>query len=167
MLAMGAWVAGSVLVSVVATQNFRTVDRLLDGSKNAAFSSAVGRIGHPAARDTLRYLSSELNRLYFGLWSVAQVILGVLVFWLISSGPAARARVVIAGMLAIALLMLAWLTPQVTAVGRSLDFVPREPPPPALRRFWILHGLYTSLELVKLLLGAVAAVWIGRAGGVR
>jgi hypothetical protein len=167
MLAMGAWLAGSVLVSVVATQNFRTVDRLLDGSKNAAFSSAVGRIGHPAARDTLRYLSSELNRLYFGLWSVAQVILGVLVFWLISGGPASRARVVIAGMLAIALLMLAWLTPQVTAVGRSLDFVPREPPPPALRRFWILHGLYTSLELVKLLLGAVAAVWIGRAGGIR
>jgi hypothetical protein len=70
-------------------------------------------------------------------------------------------------MLAISLLMLVWLTPQVTAVGRSLDFVPREPPPPSLRRFWILHGLYTSLELVKLLLGAVAAVWIGRAGGIR
>jgi hypothetical protein len=101
MLAMGAWLAGSVLVSVVATQNFRTVDRLLDGSKSAAFNSAVGRIGQPAARDALRYLSSELNRLYFGLWSVAQVVLGVLVFWLISGGPASRARIVIAGMLAI------------------------------------------------------------------
>jgi hypothetical protein len=167
MFALGAWLAGSVLISVVATQNFRTVDRLLDESKNAAFSSAVGRIGHSAARDTLRYLSSELNRLYFGLWNVAQVILGVLVFWLISGGPASRARVVIAGMLAITLFMLVWLTPQVTAVGRSLDFIPREPPPPALRRFWILHGLYTSLELVKLALGAVAAVWIGRAGGIR
>jgi hypothetical protein len=167
MFAMGAWLAGSVLVSVVATQNFRTVDRLLDGSKNAAFSSAVGRIGHPAARDTLRYLSSELNRLYFGLWNVAQVILGVLVFWLISGGPASRARVVIAGMLAISLFMFVWLTPQVTSLGRSLDFVPREPPPPALRQFWILHGLYTSLELIKLLLGVVAAVWIGRAGGIR
>ena len=167
MLAMGAWLAGSVLVSVVATQNFRTVDRLLDGSKNAAFNSAVGRLGQPAARDTLRYLSSELNRLYFRLWNVAQVVLGVLVFWLISGGPASRARIVIAGMLAISLLMLVWLTPQVTAVGRSLDFVPREPPSPSLRQFWILHGLYTSLELVQLLLGALAAVWIGRAGGIR
>jgi hypothetical protein len=48
-------------------------------------------------------------------------------------------------------------------VGRSLDFVPRNPPPPALRRFWILHGVYTFLEGCKLVVGGViVAVWIGR-----
>ncbi len=61
---MGAWLAGTVCASVVATENFYTIDRLLAGSPNAAFATAVQRLGPPQARDLLRYLSSELNRLY-------------------------------------------------------------------------------------------------------
>ena len=64
---MGAWLAGTVCTSVVATENFYTIDRLLAGSSNAAFSAAVQRLGPLEARDLLRYLSSELNRLYFQL----------------------------------------------------------------------------------------------------
>ena len=64
---MGAWLAGTVCTSVVATENFYTIDRLLAGSPNAAFSAALQRLGPPEARDLLRYLSSELNRLYFQL----------------------------------------------------------------------------------------------------
>jgi hypothetical protein len=58
--------------------------------------------------------------------------------------------------------MTLWLQPEITAVGRGLDFVPREPAPPALSRFWVLHGAYTVLELVKLLIGVVVTVWMGR-----
>jgi hypothetical protein len=59
-------------------------------------------------------------------------------------------------------LMTVWLQPQITSIGRSLDFVPRDPPPPAFGRFWALHGAYTALELGKLLVGIVVTVWIGR-----
>jgi hypothetical protein len=58
--------------------------------------------------------------------------------------------------------MTVWLQPEITSIGRALDFVPREPPPPALGRFWVLHGVYTVLELLKLLVGVVVTVWIGR-----
>jgi hypothetical protein len=59
--------------------------------------------------------------------------------------------------------MTLWLTPEITSLGRSLDFVPRQPPPPGMRRFWILHATYTALELLKLLAGVAVSVWIARA----
>ena len=65
-------------------------------------------------------------------------------------------------MLAIVVLMLAWLTPSIVSLGRSLDFVPRDPAPPGMQRFWILHAAYTSLELVKLFVGIIIAAWIAR-----
>ena len=133
---MGAWIAGTVFVTVVATQNFHTVDRLLAGSDNAAFSAVVDELGPQRARDLLRYLSSELNRLYFQWWNVLQVVLGAAVLWLTARRPDARSlRVGVTAMLAVVVVMLAWMTPEITAIGRRLDFVSRDPAPPELSRF--------------------------------
>ena len=161
MFVMGVWVAGSAMTAIVATENFYTIDRLLAGSPSGAFHDSVSRLGEPQARDLLRYLSSELNRLYFQLWNGAQMLIGVLALWLIAGRPSARrVRIGILGMLAVVVLMLAYLTPQIVAVGRGLDFVPRDPAPPELGRFWILHGVYTSLEMIKLATGMLVAFWI-------
>jgi hypothetical protein len=67
-------------------------------------------------------------------------------------------------MVGVVALAAAWLTPQIITVGRSLDFVPRDPVPSSLNRFWILHGVYTVLELCKLIVGLVVSVWIARNG---
>src|ERR1700730_12040879 len=83
---MGGWLAGTVCMSVVATENFYTIDRLLAGSPSAPFTALVHRLGRPQTRELLRYLSSELNRLYFQLWNVAQLVIGALVLWLIDRG---------------------------------------------------------------------------------
>jgi hypothetical protein len=161
---MGAWLAGTICMSVVATENFYTIDRLLAASPNAAFSTAVQQLGQPLARDLLRYLSSELNRLYFQLWNVAQLAIGAVVLWLIGRDRAlTRARLGVVAMLASVVLMLVWLTPAIVSLGRSLDFVPRDPSPPGMQRFWVLHAAYTSLEMIKLLVGIVVTVWIARA----
>jgi hypothetical protein len=161
---VGAWIAGSICTSVVATENFYTIDRLLAASPNGSFTRSVQQLGQPQARDLLRYLSSELNRLYFQIWNVAQIAAGALTLWLIASGPrdqhTVRAVRVVVGMLAIVVLMLAYLTPQIVSIGRSLDFVPRDPAPPAMGTFWILHGAYTSLEMLKLAAGFLVAFWL-------
>jgi hypothetical protein len=161
---MGAWIAGSICMSVVATENFYTIDRLLASSPNATFSHAVQQLGQPQARDLLRYLSSELNRLYFQIWNWSQLALGVTALWLLrrqSGGLGAAEKAVIA-MLASVVLMLAYLTPAIVSLGRELDFVPRDPEPPGMRRFWLLHAAYTSLEMLKLAAGVVVAFWIAR-----
>src|SRR5262245_48109841 len=151
LVVMGAWLMGTICTSIVATENFYTIDRLLAARANAAFASAVDRLGASEGRDLLRYLSSELNRLYFTMWNVAQLALGGLALWLVDR----RARRGVIAMLAIVVAMLAYLTPAIVSLGRSLDFVPRDPAPPGMQRFWILHGAYTSLEMIKLLVGAV------------
>src|SRR6185295_12973172 len=75
LVVMGAW--------LMATENFYTIDRLLAGSPDGSFTAAVQQLGQPQARDLLRYLSSELNRLYFQMWNIAQLVLGALVLWLV------------------------------------------------------------------------------------
>ncbi len=159
---------GSICMSIVATENFYTIDRLLESSSKAEFHAAVQKLGHSPARDLLRYLSSELNRLYFQIWNIAQLGLGGLALWLTAgsarqdpAGPFGRAvRTGIVAMMAIVVLMLAYLTPQIVALGRSLDFVPRDPAPAGMQRFWILHAAYTSLEMLKLVVGLVVTWWI-------
>lgn len=161
---MGAWLMGTVCMSIVATQNFYTIDRLLGDPPSRAFNAAVQQLGQPHARDLLRYLSSELNRLYFQMWNAAQLMLGLLVLWLIKrrGKPFGWIGDGVLLMLAIVVLMLVWLTPEIVSLGRSLDFVPRDPTPSGMQRFWILHAAYTSLEMIKLLIGIVVTVWITR-----
>ena len=107
------WLAGTILVSVVAAQNFYTIDRLLAESPNATFMSVVERIGRSEARDLLRYLSSELNRLYFQLWNVTQFVIGTLVFWLLAANQSvAKARWGVLAMLGLVVFMIVWLTPR-------------------------------------------------------
>jgi hypothetical protein len=169
LVVIGMWIMGSICMSVVATENFYTIDRLLDTSTNVEFHGAVQKLGHAPARDLLRYLSSELNRLYFQSWNVAQLVLGGLALWLLATSQASsemqdahrrRALWGVAAMVVVVVLMLGYLTPQIVLLGRSLDFVPRDPAPPGMQRFWILHAAYTSLEMLKLLTGVVVAWWI-------
>ena len=70
---LGVWVMGTVCVSVVAMQDFCTVDRLLTTSSNEAFAGMVEDFGREDSRNFLRYLASELNRLFFRLWNLAPV----------------------------------------------------------------------------------------------
>jgi hypothetical protein len=165
LVVIGVWLMGSICMSTVATQNFYTDDRLI-ADQHGAFAAMVQKLGQPAAREFLRYLSSELNRLYFQVWNITQIALGVAALWLLAgsgrAGPLGLARKVILAMLAVVVLMLVYLTPAIITLGRELDFVPRDPAPPGMSRFWVLHAAYTSLEMLKLAAGLVAAALIAR-----
>ena len=160
---LGIWVMGTVCISVAATQNFYTIDRLLEAAGHPSFAEGVDQLGAPAARDLLRHLSSELNRLFFQYWNLAQIPLGAATLWLVL-GPSGdrRLRWLVGAMLGIALVLTVVVTPPIISIGRSLDFVPRDPPPANLATFGMLHAAYTSLEMLKAALGVCAAWWIGR-----
>jgi hypothetical protein len=158
---MGLWLMGTVSMAIVATQNFYTIDRLLENQPNPAFTAAVEKLGSPTARDLLRYLSSELNRLYFQYWNLAQLAIGILALWLVVKIPrASKPKWAIVAMLAIVLFLTILITPKILSVGRSLDFVPRDIPPPALRTFGLLHATYTLLDGIELILGILTTVWL-------
>lgn len=160
-LCIGAWLTGTVLVAVVATQNFYTIDRLLQAKPNPAFVEVINKLGQTETRDVLRYLSSELNRLYFQYWNIAQLAIGMLALWLVVKIPGAtRAKWAIVAMLGIVLFLTVLITPGILSVGRDLDFVPRDPPPPQLRTFGLLHATYTVLDGVLLILGVLVTLWL-------
>src|SRR5215510_113783 len=119
LVVLGAWLMGTICTSIVATENFYTIDRLLAARANPAFASAVDRLGSAEARDVLRYLSSELNRLYFQLWNGAQVVIGAFVLWATAGSAKSVKRGVIV-MLAIVAAMLVYLMPSIVTLGRSL-----------------------------------------------
>ena len=155
---LGLWVMGTVCVSVVATQNFYTIDRLLADAGQPRFDDVVEQVGNVEARDFLRYLSSELNRLFFQYWNYAQFVIGGAAMWLVLGLPdAARLKRPLGAMLAILVLLTFVVTPPILSIGRGLDFVPRDPPPSSLATFSILHAAYTSLEMIKAAIG----LWVG------
>src|SRR3989442_8925559 len=156
---MGVWLTGTVAMAVVATENFFTIDRLLEAKPNPAFATDVEKLGHDAARELLRYLSSELNRLYFQYWNVAQLAVGILALWLAVKLPGAgKPKWGIVSMLGIVLFLTLLITPFILSVGRSIDFVPRYPPPDGLRTFGLLHVTYTVFDGIMLILGIMVAM---------
>ncbi len=159
-LLVGAWLTGSILMAVVATQNFATVDRMLTQPTPQAAAPLVS-LPHDSMRMLLRHLSSELNRLYFVVWGFAQIILGVGVMLLLLLASRRVDACIAAVMLVIANLQLVLLTPRITDLGRALDFVPRNPVPPSaaaqLTEFWRLHTLFSGSDLLLMALGLVLA----------
>lgn len=162
-LSMGVWLTGTLWMAIVATQNFYTIDRLFAAQPNPAFTAAVEKLGASDASFLLRYLSSELNRLFFQVWGLLQIAVGILALWLVMAIPkSSKPKWMIVSMLGITLLFAALITPQIVSVGRSLDFVVRDPAPPALRTFGLLHATYTVLDGIKLILGILVTIWLLR-----
>ena len=158
---MGLWLMGTVAMAVIATQNFWTVNRLLHAQPNPKFAADVEKLGYDEAHNLLYYLSSELNRLYFQYWNLAQLAIGILGLWLVVKIPDAyKAKWGIVAMLGIVLFLTALITPRMVSLGRDLDFVARTPLPPGMRTFGLLHAAYTVFDGIELILGILVTLWL-------
>jgi hypothetical protein len=147
----------------VATQNFRIVERLL-AMPELGFAERLQTLPPEEVRLVMRYQASEVNRLFFHRWGMAQLGLAAVLTVLAFAGPADRwLRGAILLMLLIAVAEQLALVPDTIRLGRALDFAPRDPAPPEAARFWRLHTAYTLLDTGKLLLGVFAAVRLLRA----
>ena len=158
-LLVGAWLAGCLFMDLVATQNFRSVDRLLSTPSAQASEHIRAMGGHDTARAFLRYQVSEQNRWYFENWERIQIGLSMLLLLVLLFGSVADrfALLLTVLMLAVVLAMHFFLTPEITRLGRSIDFTPRGTPSAERTRFWTFHGAYSATELVKLGLGVALA----------
>ncbi len=153
---LGVWLGWTLFMWFLAGRSFRTVERVL-ASSNPQVVETARPLAPEQERELLRLVASEINRTIFKAYGWAQVILGaLLVILFIKQTPRDTFSLAFAGtMLALVLILTLVVTPQITSLGRSLDFVPRTPPPPEFRRFWMLHGAFTSLDGLKLMAGLV------------
>ena len=151
---LSMWVGWTLFMWFAATRSFRTVEEVLN-SPPSQFSSDVRGLEPRQTREILRYLASEINRTYFRAYGWGQLALGaVLLFLLAWKTPRNGLNVAVAAvMLFIVVLLALGVMPQIIALGRNIDFLPRTPPPPGYQRFWKLHMMFTGLDGAKLLGG--------------
>jgi hypothetical protein len=145
-------------MTMVAIQNFRSVDRLLLRPAPTA-AEQIRSMGHAEARAFLRYQVSEQNRWYFQTWELLQLAIGGGLFGIVLFATRESKSTLLLCLLMIVAVAIErlLLTPEIIALGRVIDFVPADAPSPERGRFWVFHSTYSAVELTKWLLGLVLA----------
>jgi hypothetical protein len=151
-LLLGAWLAGIVVVALVATQNFRTVDRILL-EPNPGAAQELKTIGHDMARMLLRWEAGEQNRRLFEIWETAQLVMAMGMFFvlLFGSTEGKYSLGLCLLLLAIVILQRFFLTPMMVSLGRLIDFIPESARSPDRVKFQVLHMGYAGFEAFKCL----------------
>ncbi len=151
---LSAWLTLTPVMWFAATKSFATVERVIRNA-NPQFAEAAKGLAEGQVRVVFRHMASEINRSFFWGYGLAQVILGgILLLLLWRDKPKdTLGFAVVCSMLVLVLILTLVLTPMIVSLGRSIDFIPRNPPPPVMPRFWALHGAFTGLDGVKFLAG--------------
>jgi len=161
---LGAWIMSTLCMWFAATRSFATVERVMKGAQ-PQFVETTKPLGEAPTRVVIRYMASEINRTLFWGYGALQIGLGAILLLLVWRQSPRRAVDigVVAAMLALSVILTLVITPRLVSLGRSIDFLPRNPPPPVMPRFWALHASFTGLDGVKLLAGIGLLVrWILR-----
>jgi hypothetical protein len=154
---VGAWLLGSLAMFFVATQNFQGVTRVLDVPSEKA-NARIEKLGGEEARFLLRYQVSELNRFYFETWERVQLVLGAALVFLTLRGSQRLSILAIPFAMLLLVAVAHWLlTPEITRLGRLMDFVPDARQTPDGQVFWRYHQIYSAMEVGKFLLGLYLA----------
>jgi len=166
LVVLTAWIVLMVCMGFVATGNFAVVepDALRDADRiYAALEAGDER------RMALRYVASELNRAYFQRYDTASLVLALAALGLRLRVGGHRASLIALLLCAgLVVLNVAYFTPTILELGRQIDFMPRDPPPPEVAEFFRLHGVNITLGLAQLVLLAgllVVGVVKGPPGG--
>ena len=156
---LSLWIGWTLFMWFAATRSFRTVDEVLK-SPPSQFSTEVESMKPEQTREVLRYLASEINRTYFRAYGWGQHVLGTILLVLLAwKTPRSGLNPAIAAiMLFIVIILTLGVMPQIISLGRTIDFLPRNPPPPGYQRFWKLHMMFTGLDGAKLLGGIVLLI---------
>lgn len=149
-LLLGLWLGGGLFMTWIAIHNFRGVDKLLRSPEPAA-AQYIKVLGNSSAQTLLRHQVGELNRQYFNTWELAQLCIApVFLLTMLFDGKADKLYLGLGGLALLLVLVQHFLiTPQVTTLGRALDFLPQEAPSAERGGFWRFHNAYYTLEVIK------------------
>lgn len=159
-LILGVWLGGSVILGAVVAYNFSGFDDLFARNPKLQQHAGFAPDDADAKKSSLLWVhSSELNRVFFEVWNRTQLVLGSLAVLLAVFGRVGRLPIVLLVMATafVGLIQLA-LEPQIVELGRQLDFLPRDPPPPMLEDFQRHHGIYFAAESIRFGFVCVAAL---------
>jgi hypothetical protein len=161
-LILGIWLGGSVIIGWVVAYNFSGVDDLFARNPKLQEHAGFSPQDADAKKSSLLWVhSSELNRVFFEVWNRAQIVLGALAVMLAAWSNARRLALILLVVATIFVVLIHWaLEPQLVELGRQLDFLPRDPPPPMLGEFQRYHGIYFAAESMRFGLVCLATLLV-------
>jgi hypothetical protein len=156
-LLLGAWLGASILTDVAVTENFNAIDPFLQTPGNVAMSTELNKIGRDEARLVLRRNAAEENTWIFTNWERVEVALGGVLFLVVLFGgrPQKLQLALCLAMTAIVAGQHFFLLRPIADIGRRIDYLPASDAESI--KFWRLHGVYSGLEIAKIVLGFLFA----------
>lgn len=155
---LGIWMGCCALVDVLALEGHRIATRILDIPIIEA-KAALTKAGDAPVGPLLHHLASEQVRATIENWETAQMILfaAMLVLLVFTDQRKILAVILATAMGLFTLIQHFAVTPDLSILGRSLDFLPESAAFTVRAQVWTLTQIYTVLETVKLLTGGVLA----------
>ncbi|MGH9611939.1 MAG: hypothetical protein ACRD4P_02545 [Bryobacteraceae bacterium] len=154
---LGVWLGGSVFLAFVAMGNFATVNSVLANPAPLA-ARLIQPLGPERSRELLRSLVGEENRRYFQTWELAQFGLGLILGAVLLLD---RRSWLLPSLCGIMLSLVAFLhfrvTPEMVWLQRTVEFIPDGVSTPERTHFMTLHHVYSTIEVIKILLGLAIA----------
>lgn len=146
---LGLWLGLAAMSGAMATLSFRTAGTVLKHFPSEA-EPLMNRLGETGARELLRFQAAEFNRAMFEWTGLVTLGIGFVIAILLLFQNYSRKTIIFGFVLLLAECAGQFLlTPQMTALGRTLDF--RSDAAPAERaQFAGLHQIFGAAALLRI-----------------
>jgi hypothetical protein len=155
---LGIWMGCCALVDFLALEGHRIVTLVLD-NPNADIRDILKNAGDAAVGPLMHHAASEQTRALLSAWEGAQLVIALimLVILILTEQRKILAIVMTAAMALLVLVQHFAVTPELSILGRSVDFLSESASFSVRSQVWTLTQLYGGLETLKLVIGGVLA----------
>jgi hypothetical protein len=157
---LGAWIGCCVLVDLLAMQNLRLAEQMMNSAIPAA-SEILQKAGREPMGQLLHHFAAEQNRYAFSLWGMIQLpgllLLAAVLYF--AADKRILPQILCLAMLVLVIFEIA-INPEMAYRGREADFPPGSLAVAAQARVWALTEIWIGVEAVKLAVGGVLTAFL-------
>ena len=150
---LGIWLAGSIVMTLIAADSANAAGRLLRNPSSAA-AIPIKAMGENEARIMLAYPVRQQARWWLEDWENVELVLGASFFFFLLFGTNEGKPVLFftLGIYGLVLFQRFLTLPQLLYLGRLMDFVPVNAAVPERHQFTAIQTVFDGLEIFKVLL---------------
>jgi hypothetical protein len=153
---LGIWMGCCALVDFLALEGHSTIAAVLD-NPTADVRDILKKAGDAAVEPLLHHAASEQTRSLLNGWENAQLIIALILLVVLTLTDQRKIlAILMAGTMTLFVLVQHfWITPDLSILGRSVDFQAPSASFSVRAQVWTLTQIYGGLETLKLVVGGI------------
>lgn len=158
---LGIWLAGSIMMTLIAADSANAASRILRSHSSAA-GIRIKAMGEDEARIMLAYPVRQQARWWLEEWANVELVLGAGFFFFLLFGTREGKLVLFftLGIYGLVLFQRYFALPQLLYAGSLMDFVPANALSPERNQVAAVQNWFAGLEIFKVLLQLVLGVYL-------